>query len=131
MIPETVTIILPLPPSVLNTNGQHGHWSKRAKALRKCRKLAYLETQRARVESGPWENVEVQAAFFHRMKRRRDGANFNPMLKGYCDGIVDAGLAVDDDYEHWTPLAPTFAIDKENPRVELTITRKDNDAETF
>ena len=61
--------------------------------------------------------------FYHKTNRRRDGANYNAMLKGAFDGIVDAGIAVDDDHKHWTTLPPEFHIDKEFPRVEITVTK--------
>ena len=120
---ETVTIVLPLPPSVLNPNGQHGHYMMRANALKKCRKLARMAVEAECIETGPWERVEARAVFFHKAKRRRDGVNFNSRLKGYVDGIVDGGLVVDDDSERWTQLPPKFEIDKEMGRVEITVWR--------
>jgi Holliday junction resolvase RusA-like endonuclease len=75
------------------------------------------------IESAPWAKVTAQATFYHATDRRRDGANFNAMLKGVFDGIVDAGIVADDDHKHWTTLPPAFAQDKKNPRVEVTITR--------
>jgi hypothetical protein len=119
---ETVTIILPLPPAVLNPNGQHGHWARRAAALKKCRRLARQAVEAECIASGPWGSAEVRAVFFHKQARRRDGANFNTRLKGYFDGIVDAGLVVDDDATHWTTLPPEFHIDTKLGRVEITVT---------
>jgi hypothetical protein len=46
------------------------------------------------------------------------------MLKSAYDGVVDAGLLVDDDSEHLTTLPASFAIDRDCPRVELTFTRR-------
>ena len=45
------------------------------------------------------------------------------MLKAYYDGVVDAGLILDDNYNILTHGRPTFHTDKENPRVEITITK--------
>jgi hypothetical protein len=45
------------------------------------------------------------------------------MLKAAYDGIVEAGLLVDDDSAHLTTLPAAFDIDRDTPRVELTITR--------
>ena len=87
------------------------------------RDAACKATKDEHVDSGPWQTAEVKAVFYHKTNRRRDGSNFNAMLKGAFDGIVDAGLVVDDDARHWTTLPPEFYIDKENPRVEITITR--------
>jgi len=123
---ETVTLILPLPAPCLSPNrptGSRGGRMKRAVALKRCRKLARRATEDESIDTGPWERVTVQATFFHKQKNRRDGANFNAMLKGYFDGIVDAGLAVDDDADHWTTLPPDFRTDKELSRVEIVVSR--------
>ena len=95
----------------------------RASATKKYRGLACAATLSEGIESGPWEKVEMKAKFFHKQKRRRDGTNHNSMLKAAQDGIVEAGLAVDDDSQHWTTLPPEFSIDKKLSRVEITITR--------
>jgi hypothetical protein len=121
---ESLTIVLPLPPAALNQNGSHGKWYMRANALKTCRKLARDAVEAEGIE-GTWDRVEVKAVFFHKQKRRRDDVNHNAKLKGYFDGIVDAGLVVDDDSEHWTTLPPGFEIDREQGRVEITVTRVD------
>lgn len=126
MTSETVTIILPLPPACLSPNkptGSVGGRMKRAAALKKCRKLAMLAVLDQSIDSAPWPVVTAKAEFFHKQERRRDGANYNAMMKGYFDGVVDAGLVPDDDSEHWTTLPPGFSIDKDLSRVELTIER--------
>lgn len=120
---ESATIVLPLPPRVLSPNGQHGHWTRRAAALKKCRRLAKEATLAEGIQTGPWERAEMKATFYHAQKRRRDGANYNAMLKGYIDGIVDAQLAVDDDSDHWSTLPPDFKQDREFPRVEIVVRR--------
>ncbi len=45
------------------------------------------------------------------------------MLKPAYDGLVDAGLLVDDDAQHLTTLGARFEIDRDAPRVELVIER--------
>lgn len=127
---ESVTIILPLPDPCLSPNKpvwSHGGRMKRWRITKENRKLACGAVKDAEIETGPWKKAEAQATFFHRQRRRRDGKHFNGMLKGYIDGVIDAGLVVDDDAKHWATLPPLFEIDKENPRVELTITRKDGE----
>lgn len=88
-----------------------------------CRRQACEAVRNERVETGPWEKAEGQAVFFHKQLRRRDEANFNAMMKGYIDGVVDAGLLVDDDSTHWELLPAKFEKDQME-RVELTITRR-------
>lgn len=123
---ETMTIVLPLPAGILSPNrppGSIGGRMKKAAAIKKQRKLARLRATEVGIESGPWELASLHVAFYHRQKRRRDSMNWMAMLKGAVDGIVDAGVLVDDDHEHLIPEAPRFEIDRDAPRVELTLTR--------
>jgi len=127
MTNESVTIILPLPPRVLSPNcpiaSMRGRFMKAA-AAKKQRRLAKEAVEAEEIESVPWDNADLQAVFFHKTKRRRDGVNHNQMLKSAQDGIVDSGLLIDDDAEHLTTLPPKFEIDKECPRVEITIIKR-------
>ena len=119
---ESLTIVLPLPPGALNPNGPHGSWYARARALKRCRQLARAAVEAEQIEE-TWERVEVRTVFFHKVERRRDGANYLTRLKGYFDGIVDAGLVVDDDAKHFEAYPPKFEIDKKCVRVEITVKR--------
>ncbi len=125
---ETVTIILPLPPSCLSPNrppASRGGRMKKAAASKKYRKLAKEETLDQCVQTGPWQKATVKAVFFHKQKRRRDDVNHLAMLKPAYDGVVDAELLVDDDAGHLTTLPCEFCTDSELSRVELTVTRLD------
>lgn len=119
---ESVTITLGLPPRCLQPN-ERPHWRKKAKATKSYRRAAYVLALEAAVESAPWERATIQATFFHKVNRKRDDINFMDALKPAYDGLVGAGLLVDDDSEHLTTLPCSFQIDKTNPRVELRIAR--------
>ena len=124
---ETVTIILPLPPSILSPNAVHGSFGGRMErygASKRYRRLAKDAVKAQVIASGPWERATVTASFWHSQNRRRDDVNHLAMLKNAYDGIVEAGLLVDDDHEHLTTLPPWVGIDRDFPRVELTIERK-------
>jgi hypothetical protein len=45
------------------------------------------------------------------------------MLKPAYDGVVAAGLLVDDDAAHLTTLPARFGVDRLTPRVELRFER--------
>lgn len=123
---ETATIVLPLPPAVLSPNrpgGSRGGRFARAAAAKKYKRLAHEAAEQAQISTGPWERATVAAKFFHKQARRRDDVNHLAMLKAAYDGIVAAGLLVDDDAAHLTTLPAAFDIDRDAPRVELTITR--------
>ena len=126
MTEETVKIVLPLPPAILSPNRPCGSIRgrmARAAVSKKCRRLACEAVACQQVDSAPWKKATVQATFFHKQERRRDGSNYNAMLKPHQDGVVDSGLLIDDDSKHLTTLPPLFEIDKHHPRVEMVFVR--------
>jgi len=94
-------------------------------ATKRYRRLSREATQEEGIESGPWELASCFAVFYHKQKRRRDDVNHLAMLKPAYDGMVEARLLEDDDSEHLKTLTPEFRIDRQFPRVELTITREE------
>jgi len=67
----------------------------------------------------PYHEVTLQATYYHSCRRRRDPDNHIAKLKYAIDGLVIGGLLVDDDKITLKPVQ--FAIDKEHPRLELSI----------
>ncbi len=57
--------------------------------------------------------------FYWPTKRRRDKDNAAAMCKAYLDGVADC--TTQDDSE-WDFNGVRFAIDKENPRLEIVFT---------
>lgn len=122
---DTVTIILPLPPAILSPNkhvGSRGGRFAFAAATKKYRCVA-KEAAEAQQAAFGWQRATVQLTFWHRQRRRRDDVNFAASMKAAYDGIVEAGLVVDDDSEHLTTRTTLFGIDKDHPRVEMVFTR--------
>lgn len=126
MTPELVIIILSLPAKVLQPNytvGAIGGRFMKAAAIKRYRRLAKEAVEAECIETMPWKKVAVKATFYFTHARRRDPDNAMSSLKAAYDGIVDAGLVADDDYEHMERMPPIFRGDHNHPRVELTITR--------
>ena len=67
---------------------------------------------------GDNKTVKVQATFYHKVSRGRDGDNALASLKAAMDGFTDAGIWADD--KHLIHLPVVQAIDKEQ-RVEIRI----------
>jgi Holliday junction resolvase RusA-like endonuclease len=63
----------------------------------------------------------MQAVFYWPDKRRRDDDNASASLKAYRDGVADAGLVSDDSSIRALPAV--LDMDKQNPRVQITLTR--------
>ena len=110
------TITLPLPSAKLSPNARV-HWSVLATDKKAARRLAALET---------WLQVDTVAGFagyrldfYWPTKRRRDKDNATASCKAYLDGIAD--FTGQDDSE-WDFDGVRFAIDKENPRLEIVFT---------
>ena len=97
---------------------------RRASASKKYRRLAREAAHAEHIEDAPWGKATVSPVFYHEQKRRRDDVNHAAMLKPAYDGVVEAGMIVDDDSEHLTSLPVTFRIGKPG-RVELTFERID------
>lgn len=95
----------------------------KANATKRYRRLAKERIEAEQIDSRPWQHARVNAEFFFRDNRRRDPDNAMGSIKAAYDGIVDAGLVVDDDAKHMIRGEPNFDVCSEWPRVVLTIER--------
>lgn len=87
------------------------HWAEKGKRTKKVRRLAYMSA----VDLGldPFGTVHVAAFIGYLTGGRADPANAAPVVKAAIDGLVDAGLLVDDDHTH--VIGPTFLRDPKSP----------------
>jgi len=69
-----------------------------------------------------WIKARMSVQAFFKTRLYPDPTNLMASLKAAEDGIADAGI-VANDRGLW-PERPTFATDKENPRIEITITEE-------
>lgn len=120
---ESITIVLPLPHRALSPNART-HWTVKAGVTKKARRLACEAVLAEDVKTAPWHQVEATESFYYPNQRNRDERNAVAMLKPTYDGIVDAGLILDDNHATLQHGPPTFQIDTQNPRVEITIKRR-------
>lgn len=65
------------------------------------------------------DNCTCLVKIYRPSKRRYDLDNLS--LKFCFDGIVKAGMLIDDDIEHMNPLTLWGGYDKNNPRMEIII----------
>ena len=124
---ERLTIILPLPHKLLSPNRppfSRGGRIGKAVQTKKYRAQAKEAAEAAQIETGPWAKGRATLVFYWPDSRRRDLRNAESSMKAAYDGVVDAGILVDDDAEHLEHGKTRFAEpDKLNPRVEMTIER--------
>jgi Holliday junction resolvase RusA-like endonuclease len=122
----SVNIVTKIPSAALSPNSRK-HWRVKHAASKSIKKTTAagvyiaLSLLEALPEDLPWHEVELQATYFHSMKRRRDPDNLIGLLKYPIDALVVAGLLVDDDMITIKPV--NRLIDRDNPRLELLVTR--------
>lgn len=122
---RTVVLAFSLPPRLLWPNGRPNPFQK-ARSVKAHRQVAYEAAASAMGTlgiAGGWEKATAAAAFHFPDLRRRDGDGASASLKAYFDGITDSGLWADDSTRHLTHLPATFDVDRDCPRLELTIRR--------
>ena len=73
------------------------------------------------IEAQPFKGYRLD--FYWPTKRRRDKDNAAAMCKAYLDGVADC---VGQDDSDWDFDGVRFAIDKENPRLEIVFTELTN-----
>ena len=119
MTGEQCVVVVSLPPRPLWQNVRC-HWSKRSNVGHKHRHEAWLRTVQALDSDRPnWVRAEIDFAFYWPDKRRRDPINALGACKWAIDGLVDAGLLIDDDKV--TPGKVGMHVDAETPRLQMTI----------
>ena len=123
----TLTIDLPLPPRALSSNGSHGHWVKKFREARSYRLLcgvlareavgnAILPETRRRVSY----TFGVKEARMRGVYCPRDVSNALAAFKAGQDGLVDAGILVDDSAK-WMELGTVTVDATVGPFVRVVV----------
>jgi len=118
----SVRIDIPIPPRSLSPNGR-AHWHAKGRAKRSQRDTARL-TALAELGRNPqprWHDATVSVTWYAKSARWPDADNAIGSLKGAIDGLVDAGVLIDDDRLTWLPIERRK--DAKRPRVEIEITK--------
>ena len=116
---DCLTLRLPLPLPECSPNSRC-HWSKKARAAKAMRAAARRAASTFITAFGQsFIRPIITATFYHRTRRVRDRDNAIASTKNQIDGLADAGLFLNDSQVHWGDIS--FEIDKQDPRVMLTI----------
>lgn len=120
---NSITITIPLPPRELSPNARC-HWRKKAAKTKQYRLFAWSAALAVTRNQTPprWLKAKMNVAAYFPTRRFPDPGNLMASLKAAEDGICDAGI-VANDRGLW-PERPVFAVDKANPRIEITITEE-------
>ncbi len=117
---HTLTIPITNPKHLLNANSRK-HWADRSTKTGIWRPAGLAAAQAAALPVlVPF--VVIHATIFKARAGRYDPSNLYPTIKAIIDGLTDYGLVEDDDYRHVDgPHMHHGGFDKNNPRIELTI----------
>lgn len=121
-----VRITFPVPPRVLSPNARC-HWAVKAKATKYLRQsVCSLAKEAMGIQKRKWNTANCKVIWYARTRRRMDRDNCLAMLKAAFDGLVDAGVLIDDCGLTHLPLE--LHCDPQQPRVELLVSPNEETA---
>ena len=103
-----------IPPTINKYIGRTNIWEYQADK-KKIHNLIKLST----IGLNPrYEKCKMKITYYFKDKRRHDPSNYDKML---LDGLVEANIIVDDNYDVIQEFTTIGKYDKENPRVEIEL----------
>ncbi len=124
-MPRSISFTFPWFPPEVAPNWT-GHHMKKARATKEYRERCgwYAKMNAAEVFSDQVRRftspVLATTTFYVKDKRRRDMNNLDASIKALWDGIVDAGILVDDSSEHLRHAESKLVVGKER-KVEVML----------
>lgn len=89
------------------------HWARKAEKTKAHRTAVHMLARSAKIPA--LEHCVVELTLYPKIRRRRDADGLVATLKPQADGLVDAGIVVDDTPAFMTKLMPIIA-DHSDPR---------------
>lgn len=92
-------------------------------------KIAYKELMKEQINRLPeLSNISLHYTVYTKTKREFDLSNVCSVVdKFFCDALVELGKLPDDNIKYLSQISFSFGgIDKDNPRIEVTICQKPN-----
>ena len=110
------------------TNANRTHWAAGAKQKRTLTEgIAWVLREQARHMTGQIGLADYTFTWYER-NRKRDPDNIASATKYVMDALQAAGIIANDGWRNVRSILHRFAVDKDNPRVEICIAEV-NDAE--
>jgi hypothetical protein len=114
------TLKFAIPNSSWLSSNQRLHWAAKAKRVAVLRELAMWRGLEIGFKGTHRKQVRITAHIGYATNGRADPANSHPTVKALVDGLVDAGLFVDDSHE-WV-IGPDYRRDEtKSPRGFHTV----------
>jgi hypothetical protein len=110
-----------LPPSELRANNHSSnYWYRRADASRLARNYAYILGKKLHLRK-PVKTCEIEEVFTVPAKRRIDVEGLLGAAKPWIDGLQDAGVIENDDWQHVRRLSGRVIYKKGIEQTEIVI----------
>lgn len=77
--------------------------------------------KRYKIDNLNLNNAKITYDFYFKDNRRRDIDNYTFSQKALGDGFVECSVLLDDNSKILALQFNPFRVDKENPRVEITL----------
>lgn len=114
--PRQWVVQLPAGLELLNSN-HRGHWRRNHAITAELRLAGAWMARAGRVP--PLRRAHITGVYEPPDRRKRDPANLYPSFKAAVDGLVDAGVLVDDDAAHLD--GPDMRLGDTCPRGRLVL----------
>ena len=103
-----------IPPTINKYIGRSNIWEYQQdkKAYHKAIVMSTIGT------NPKYDKCRIKVTYYFKDKRRHDPSNYDKFL---LDGLVEANIIKDDNYDVITEFTTTGKYDKDNPRVEVEI----------
>ena len=103
-----------LPPTINKYIGRDNRWQ-----YQKDKKAYHEAVVMSTIGLNPlYDKCKIKVTYYFKDKRRHDPANYDKML---LDGLVEANILKDDNYDVIEEYTTIGSYDKNNPRVEVDI----------
>lgn len=114
-----IKLVIPgIPPSINEWRNMHHHVE--AKQKKEWEQIVGWEVLRQKVKpSQPIRKAVTTYRYYFPTKHRRDPSNYSP--KWLEDGLVKAGVLLDDSFENVKLEIVHGGVDRSFPRVEIEI----------
>lgn len=121
MSTHTIRLRHTSPP--MTSNGQRrAHWTAVRKAKQEVHDDVYWRVKEDRLSRIPVQlPVEVFLTWYAPNARIRDSDCLSVMLKAALDALVQAKVILGDDHRYVTRSGSSVVVDRDDPRIELTI----------
>lgn len=126
-VPAGWILAFPPPAPLMNLN-QRRHWSAAHPDKVAWRDAAFYHAREAinsKIIPGNLSQIAVIFDFpVASTKVRRDAHNYTPTVKASIDGLVKAGMFIDDSTDHLTVDDSWFHARRDNPHVIIHIRKR-------